>query len=548
MKPFIRRNSGRVSLYIAIAIVAVTLETGIAFLLAELANSVTGDNSRSPVALMLFGLVYLIPLGLFDWLRAVTVTRLQTRFTAALRYEIIESALASSLPRDRSIVETSEGLQAALINDSEMIGEDYAYAFFSMLHQQMLLIAGLVGTAIINPIFIPIVLGLSLLAMLLPKLAKNSLNAVQQRVADANNKYLDRVSLVSSGLESLLSIRRTRRARHVVSETIDEVEAAENSRFATRNFVWMLTWVFGLVIIIGVWGIGAKLATLGWISVGGIVALAQLMTQVAGPLQSMSGQYSQFIAGRQQYRDLKEKLAPSADSNPRHVDTADSQTGDSDPSTNELILQDFAVSAEEHVLVSNVTGTFPRGARVLVSGPSGAGKTSFLRGMAGLQTSSGTISLNGITIQAQTPRENQIRLITQKPTVIPGTLADNIDPDMTGTSQALDLPYARAILGPLAQTVKDQPELPIAKLSGGETRRVHVATGLAQPGAVLLLDEITTGLDTLSAEKVLRAALESASDYVFAVAHDLPASITDLGFTHILEIQDGRAVDIREAW
>lgn len=548
MKPFIRRNSGRVSLYIAIAIVAVTLETGIAFLLAELANSVTGDNSRSPVALMLFGLVYLIPLGLFDWLRAVTVTRLQTRFTAALRYEIIESALASSLPRDRSIVETSEGLQAALINDSEMIGEDYAYAFFSMLHQQMLLIAGLVGTAIINPIFIPIVLGLSLLAMLLPKLAKNSLNAVQQRVADANNKYLDRVSLVSSGLESLLSIRRTRRARHVVSETIDEVEAAENSRFATRNFVWMLTWVFGLVIIIGVWGIGAKLATLGWISVGGIVALAQLMTQVAGPLQSMSGQYSQFIAGRQQYRDLKEKLAPSADSNPRHVDTADSQTGDSDPSTNELILQDFAVSAEEHVLVSNVTGTFPRGARVLVSGPSGAGKTSFLRGMAGLQTSSGTISLNGITIQAQTPRENQIRLITQKPTVIPGTLADNIDPDMTGTSQALDLPYARDILGPLAQTVKDQPELPIAKLSGGETRRVHVATGLAQPGAVLLLDEITTGLDTLSAEKVLRAALESASDYVFAVAHDLPASITDLGFTHILEIQDGRAVDIREAW
>lgn len=548
MKPFIRRNNGRVSLYIAIAIVAVTLETGIAFLLAELANSVTGDNSRSPVALMLFGLVYLIPLGLFDWLRAVTVTRLQTRFTAALRYEIIESALASSLPRDRSIVETSEGLQAALINDSEMIGEDYAYAFFSMLHQQMLLIAGLVGTAIINPIFIPIVLGLSLLAMLLPKLAKNSLNAVQQRVADANNKYLDRVSLVSSGLESLLSIRRTRRARHVVSETIDEVEAAENSRFATRNFVWMLTWVFGLVIIIGVWGIGAKLATLGWISVGGIVALAQLMTQVAGPLQSMSGQYSQFIAGRQQYRDLKEKLAPSADSNPRHVDTADSQTGDSDPSTNELILQDFAVSAEEHVLVSNVTGTFPRGARVLVSGPSGAGKTSFLRGMAGLQTSSGTISLNGITIQAQTPRENQIRLITQKPTVIPGTLADNIDPDMTGTSQALDLPYARAILGPLAQTVKDQPELPIAKLSGGETRRVHVTTGLAQPGAVLLLDEITTGLDTLSAEKVLRAALESASDYVFAVAHDLPASITDLGFTHILEIQDGRAVDIREAW
>ncbi|MBD3690180.1 ABC transporter ATP-binding protein [Nanchangia anserum] len=542
MRLFVRHYPGRVAVYLVVALISVTLETGVAFILAALANSVTGGNGHSPIKLAAFGLVYLIPLALFDWLRAVTVTRLQTRFTAALRGEIVDSALASTLPRDRAIVATGEGLQGALINDAKMIGEDYAYAFFFMIEQAMLLVAGLIGTAVINPVFIPIVLVLSIFGMLLPKCVEKPLTAVQKRVADANNTYLDRVTLVSSGLESLLSIRRTRRVQHVVKESIADLEAAENSRFATRNFMWTLTWVFGLVIIIGVWGIGAKLAALGWISIGGIVALAQLMTQVAGPLQSAAEQYSQIIAGRQQYRELKQKLAPSSDTqeiseDPRVADDNADERGARD---NELRLDDFSVHADEHALLEDVSLTLPRGARVLISGPSGAGKTSLLRGLAGLQTSAGTITLNGATITPATPREQHVRLITQRPVVIPGSLADNIDPDMTGTQGELARTGHRDVLGPLVDRLNDNPAQPIDKLSGGETRRVHVATGLAAPGEVLLLDEITTGLDTPSAARVLQTALSMNRDYVFAVAHDLPLPPRELGFTHILEIRDGR--------
>ena len=545
MTSFVRNNFGRVGVYLVIALVSVVLETGIAFILAALAGSVTGTNDYSPVSLTVFGILYLIPLGLFDWMRAVTVTRLRTRFTAGLRKQIIDSSLASSLPRNRAIVESGEGLQGALINDSEMVGEDYAYAFFSMLQQMMLLIAGLVGTAVVNPIFIPIILALSLFGGLLPKFAEKPLQQVQQRVADANNTYLDRVTLVSSGLESLLSIRRTRRVRHVVEEAIDDLEAAHNSRFATRNLMWTLTWVFGLVIIIGVWGIGAKLATMGWITIGGIVALAQLMTQVAGPLQSMAERYSQIIAGREQYSELMKKLEPTSGIVVTSPDQTTYNVTDT-TSTAELVLDDFSVSAGEHVLLGGVSEVLPRGARVLVSGPSGAGKSSLLRGLAGLQESAGTVTLNGATLSPQSSRQECVRLITQNPVVIPGTLADNIDPDMTGVEGELARPGVRDVLGPLVRAVEEQPDLPVTKLSGGETRRVHVANALAATGEVLLLDEITTGLDRPSSEAVLRTALGSAYDYVFAVAHDLPASVTDLGFTHVLEIRDGRATGLHE--
>ena len=58
------------------------------------------------------------------------------------------------------------------------------------------------------------------------------------------------------------------------------VERAESARNRVRAAVWTLTWVFGMVIIVGVWGAGAVAAGRGLVGIGQIVALAQLMTQV----------------------------------------------------------------------------------------------------------------------------------------------------------------------------------------------------------------------------------------------------------------------------
>lgn len=63
MTSFVRNNFGRVGVYLVIALVSVVLETGIAFILAALAGSVTGTNDYSPVSLTVFGILYLIPLG-----------------------------------------------------------------------------------------------------------------------------------------------------------------------------------------------------------------------------------------------------------------------------------------------------------------------------------------------------------------------------------------------------------------------------------------------------------------------------------------------------
>lgn len=386
-----------------------------------------------------------------------------------------------------------------------MIGEDYAYAGFSVIHQGALLIAGLIGTALVNPIFIPIVLGLSILGAMLPKFAERPVQRVQTRIATAKSDYVSKVGKVTGGLDKILSIRRIRRLSNLMGRSIEDVEQAENSRNALRNFVWTLTWIFGMVIIIGVWGIGSMMAQRGLITIGAIVALAQLMTQVAGPLQSLAEQYPQIIAGRQQLQALQDLLSSNR---------------------------------SEEASISEVDACSD-GARVLITGPSGAGKSSLLRGMAGLEHADGSMTVGPNKIDSIASRVGIVRLITQQTFLIPGTVGENLDPDLTGAPVA-DLAVQNTdLLGGFLDDILRNPNMPAENLSGGEARRIHDATGLGVSGDVLLLDEVTTGLDNQGAMDVLSTALASPASFVFAVAHDLPATPQELGFTHRLHIRDG---------
>jgi len=57
-------------------------------------------------------------------------------------------------------------------------------------------------------------------------------------------------------------------------------------------------------------GAGAVAAGRGLVGIGQIVALAQLMTQVAGPFQSIADRYAQIIGGRRQMLGLSSLLTP----------------------------------------------------------------------------------------------------------------------------------------------------------------------------------------------------------------------------------------------
>ncbi|MBM4196737.1 MAG: ABC transporter ATP-binding protein [Gammaproteobacteria bacterium] len=168
-----------------------------------------------------------------------------------------------------------------------------------------------------------------------------------------------------------------------------------------------------------------------------------------------------------------------------------------------LETRDLSVRVADRVLVSALTLALPPGALVALLGPNGVGKTLTLHSLCGLRPSArGCVSVGGKALLDLSPRETAQRIGL--------LLQDHEDPFPTSVLEtalmgrharlglwqwetAEDEVAARAALA--AMDLAGMEQRAAATLSGGERRRLGLATLLVQDPDVLLLDEPLNHLD-----------------------------------------------------
>jgi ABC-type sulfate/molybdate transport systems ATPase subunit len=193
------------------------------------------------------------------------------------------------------------------------------------------------------------------------------------------------------------------------------------------------------------------------------------------------------------------------------------------------------------------------GSLAVLVGPSGAGKTSLLRSIAGLmRPRHGYVSVGGKTVWDSAraiwvrPAARGCGLVTQRSALFPAmTARDNIAFGLHGLSREEREQRVRemAALFRLEPVLSRRP----SQLSGGEQQRVAVARTLAPHPRLLLLDEPFAGLN-LDLKHAVLTDLESwlteTRTPVFHVTHDV-AEAWRLGTrpgAEVLRIEDGRIV------
>jgi putative ABC transport system ATP-binding protein len=187
------------------------------------------------------------------------------------------------------------------------------------------------------------------------------------------------------------------------------------------------------------------------------------------------------------------------------------------------------------------------GELVSIIGPSGSGKTTLLNIMGGLDmATAGTVAVGNTEVTAlSTPqlinyRRKTVGHIFQTLNLIPTlTAAENIDLPMiaTGIPRGKRKERVKNLLEVIGLTAraKHKPD----ELSGGEQQRVAIATALANDAPVLLADEPTGELDTVTAKIVVDYLLKVSQELgktIVMVTHDpRVARVAD----RILRIEDG---------
>ena len=168
------------------------------------------------------------------------------------------------------------------------------------------------------------------------------------------------------------------------------------------------------------------------------------------------------------------------------------------------------------------------GDTMLLTGASGAGKSTVLRAITGAPVSGIEIRLGGTDPAILRPDDvaNLVTLVAQDAHVFDGTIRDNLllaDPNAIELDlwDALDASALSETVAALAAGL-DTPVRPGgAALSGGQRRRLSVAQGVLRRPAVLLLDEPTEGLDTVTAGRLLAGVRTAVPDAVIVIAlHD----------------------------
>jgi len=160
-----------------------------------------------------------------------------------------------------------------------------------------------------------------------------------------------------------------------------------------------------------------------------------------------------------------------------------------------------------------------------VVGPSGSGKSSFLRLLNRLdEPTDGSVYLDGRDYRDLAPRDlrRRVGMVMQTPVLFPGTIADNV---RYGPAQRGETVSDDSVAGILDLVgLPDFAERPVDHLSGGEAQRVAVARALANAPDILLLDEPTSALDETAKrgiEALMTQVVRARSLTCVVVTHDL---------------------------
>ncbi len=203
---------------------------------------------------------------------------------------------------------------------------------------------------------------------------------------------------------------------------------------------------------------------------------------------------------------------------------------------------DTVVHAADHVSFGIEKGEF-----CVVLGPSGAGKTTVLNLLGGMdKATSGTIIVGGKEITAmRSPQLTEYRrldvgFVFQFYNLMPNlTALENVELAQQVCPNALDPQEVLRQVG-LQDRMNNFP----AQLSGGEQQRVSIARALCKNPALLLCDEPTGALDSKTGEQVLELLTRLSRDFgttVVIITHN--ASIAPLG-SRVIRMRNGGVQEI----
>ncbi|MBQ6372909.1 MAG: ABC transporter ATP-binding protein [Clostridia bacterium] len=330
------------------------------------------------------------------------------------------------------------------------------------------------------------------------------------------------------------------------------VHAAHYSALFTATVTLMSSAALALVL----WK-GGRLTQSAAIRIGTLSVFMSYALSLMEPIQNIVGTISELVAIQVNIERLMRLLETGSDvaDSPevieKYGDTFRPKRENWEPLLGDVEFRDvsFRYPDGEELVLEHFDLKVPRGTNVAIVGETGAGKSTLVNLVCRFfEPTDGQVLIDGRDVRerSQLWLHDAIGYVLQTPHLFSGSVRDNLrygKPDATDDEilAALDLVSARGVIEKLDGGLDADVGEGGGHLSVGEKQLLSFARALLADPRILVLDEATSSVDTVT-ERAIQSAIETVirGRTSFVIAHRL-STITHADV--ILAVMDGRIVE-----
>ncbi|HET6858005.1 MAG TPA: ABC transporter ATP-binding protein [Streptomyces sp.] len=340
-------------------------------------------------------------------------------------------------------------------------------------------------------------LGMPLLVLLLKVFVRESGDSVA-RYQESQGEIAGRLVEAVGGARTIAAAGTARREQARILAPLPELTAQGYRMWRVQGRSTAQAAMVVPLLQIAVLAVAGTRLAAGELSVGGLLAAARYAALATG-IGMLVGRLNGLVRSRGAARRLAGLLAVPATAH-----------GDDElpPGDGALELRGVTVSRGDRTILDGLDLTVPGGASLALVGRSGSGKST-LAAVAGrlADPDAGTVTLDGVPLSAlgREALRRAVGYAFERPALLGGTIGGTIafgcdEPDAPTVREAARAACADSFVRRLPDgydTACDR-----VPLSGGEVQRLGLARAFAHPGRLLILDDATSSLDTVTEMRV----------------------------------------------
>lgn len=290
---------------------------------------------------------------------------------------------------------------------------------------------------------------------------------------------------------------------------------------------------------------GGYLFIKGEISIGSIIAFVALLGRLYSPVSQLSNIHIDVTRSLALFKRIFEYF----DQKQEIEDNRDAISLETIKGKVEFEKVHFSYNSEVKVL-EDISFSVDPGTMVALVGPSGAGKTTITNLIPRLyDVIDGSIKIDDQDIRDVTLESlrKQIGIVMQEPYLFNDTIEENLRYGKSdATEEEIIMACKAAYIHDFIMTLPENYKTVVGnrgiKLSGGEKQRVSIARVILKNPRIIILDEATSSLDSVSEEYIQKAMVPLLSNRTsFVIAHRLS---TVLASDQILVIENGIVAEL----